>query len=217
MARSAQGAMVFHNGVGVSNLIISSTGLLVSDAESGRRAADDFTFDSVTHVHGIHFLGRYFSANTPQTTDSFSLVFYHDDGNGRPDTSSVFATVPIVDATRTNTGKFGIFEYSADFSSVLFPGETRFWLSVFNDTTLDTDDSWGWIGNKLTPSIFGDNVQFSVDSGDSWGEFGQPNSHLAFELLGQTLAPEPGSTCLTLVLALWLTHRRSRSTHGAHN
>lgn len=200
-AVSAQAAVVFDNGVSVNNF----SGGLNSDQDGTKRAADDFAFSQPTAVNSVQFLGLYVPSETPQAMDSFTLVFYAD-SSGQPDPGSVHAVVPIGHAARTQIDVPGIaediFEYNAVFDDVAFPAADRFWVSIFNDTQPDLNDTWIWIGADPPLGGFGNNIHISNDSGSTWSQISSSGSTtISFQLSGTTI-PEPSSVAWLIGIGL---------------
>jgi hypothetical protein len=80
--------------------------------------------------------------------DNFTIEFYAD-SSGTPGTSiGSFAVGNLVSRSDTglNTGGGAdTYEYVADLGvGVSLSSATNYWISIVNDTTSDTDDSWYW-------------------------------------------------------------------------
>jgi len=179
-------AIIYDNGTP------SLSGGFLSDDDSGVRFADDFTLAAPSVVNAVRFWGVYSPTNTPTAPDDFSIIFYGD-GGGLPDGTNVIAAYSIGDPGRVDTGDvlvggLTVFEYVATFSDLAL-GTNHYWVSVFNNTSADVDDNWGWARHA-----FPGNDARSLDMGGTWlHEFS--DSELAFQLLnvGPSVVPEPSS------------------------
>jgi hypothetical protein len=193
----ARATIVFSNGLAAADLVAGN--LAYSDLDSsvpGQRVADDFSFALPTQVDGITFFGSYFPGDLP-TDDAFQLQFYEDDGSGVPgaSTSSITLSTSRVDTGIQGTDGFflQIFEYSATFSPVTFQADTKYWLTVVNDTSAGADDF------VLILALDGGRSVYRVEDAGSWIEL--TTQSLAFSLTGQVV-PEPSAFLLLGVAAL---------------
>jgi hypothetical protein len=204
LVKPAGAAIVYDNGTP------STMGAFLSDDDSGFRFADDFSFAGPSLVNAIRFWGVYAPSNTPTEPDDFNVIFYGDSG-GLPDGTNVIAAFAIGDPGRIDTGDVlagggTIFEYVAPFSDLLFAAD-QYWVSVFNDTTADSDDNWAWARHA-----FPGNDARSLDMGATWlHEFS--DSELAFQLLNlqQNAVPEPATLAIWSFLGISLIALRRRA------
>jgi hypothetical protein len=122
-------------------------------------------------------MGGFFPSNTP-LTDDITIIF-HQDAGGLP--GAAFYTETNVALTRVLTGDvlFGVdvWEYTFNMSpgpGTLAPG--TYWLEIFNDTGLGTDD-WFWeTGSAGTGTAGGSAFAFETP-GITWN-FGADNFSL---------------------------------------
>ena len=145
----------------------------------------------------VQWTGVYSPAETPLPTDSFTIVFYADNA-GLPGAAA--GTFPVgnsvgrVDSTvDLNLGGgiiFDIYNYTATVNQPVTMG-TTYWLSIFNDTTADADDSWFW-GTGTTGTAARSNNQAS------WMLLPGSIPDMDFVLEG-TVVPEPGTASLLLL------------------
>lgn len=160
----------------------------------GQRLAEDFSFPDPVIVTSITFLGGYFPTSTPQT-DSFTLTIYNDN-MGLPDPLSIVTQIDLANVDRTDTGTdvFGIdlYTYTASFAGVSLSGGTRYWLTIVNNTTGDTDDNWVWAGKHEVG-----NFARSFNGGVTW--FDTPAGSFSFLLRG-TVDECPNSDLSTTVV-----------------
>ena len=154
------------------------------DAPVGQRIAEDFSFPVPVIVSSITFLGGYFPSSTPNT-DSFTLTIYND-SMGLPDPLSIVTRIDLGNFGRTDTGAdygaIDLYTYTASFAGVSLSGGTRYWLTIVNDTTADTDDDWAWAGKHQVG-----NWARSFDGGLTWLD--TPAGSFSF-LLGGTAVGE---------------------------
>jgi hypothetical protein len=98
-----------------------------------------------------------------------------------------------------------LFEYVAPFNDLALAAD-HYWVSVFNNTTADADDNWGWARHA-----FPGNDARSLDMGVTWlHEFS--DSELAFQLLNvqQNVIPEPTGLVVWSVLGISFAALRGR-------
>ena len=172
----------------------------ISDVDAPFFVADNFTLSVGQNiVTGVRWTGAYGPGNSPGI-DNFTLQFFNDTGGGTPQTAP-FLTLPIgASASRTDTGTnvgiLDVFQYSIDIAPIVLPPGTQFWLSIFNDTTADVDDQWGWTGN-FNAASFAQRPSPTV----TW--LVGPGGIVDFQLTGNAIAAsEPGGfLLLTLGLA----------------
>ena len=179
--QTAPANTVFYKGVApdeVASLVFTDAGGPVAPSQ---RVAEPFTLGADTRVDSISFLGVYSPSDTPGP-DNFTVVFYENDG-GAPDPAAVVAVVPVGPAGRVDTGfdhaGLDIYRYQADVGGIVFNGGQTYFVSVYNNTAGDPDDTWAWVGSDIG------NIAASFDAGASW-----------FLLVG----PDPGLTA-----AFWLS------------
>jgi len=166
-----------------------------SDA-GGQRLAEDFSFPEAVVVSSITFLGGYFPASTPQT-DSFTLTIYNDN-LGLPDPLSIVTQINLANVDRTDTGTdllgIDLYTFTASFDPVSLSGGTRYWLTIVNNTTSDTDDIWVWAG-KHEIGVFAR----SFTSGVTW--FDTPAGAFSFLLRGALDECPNSDVSATVVIA----------------
>ena len=187
------------------NNVVVATGA-TSDPGIGLFVADDFVLQpGATTITDIHWTGLYAEANTPGT-DNFTIRFYADN-SGNPAASPFQTYIFGSSVNRTDTGidilGFDLYSYSVDISPLSLSANTRFWLSIVNNTNSDPDDNWSWGAAE------GGNSRFVLSDG-IWRE---NTRGLDFQLTGirepvLTGIPEPASMLLLLLGFAVLALRR---------
>jgi len=188
---AAHAAVIFSNGGIGNNGFISDTDF----PPNGQFSADDFILATGANtITGIQWTGSYFPGNTPQAADVFTIQIYADVA-GAPAAGAPLLTLPIGNPGRTDTGVNtlagdDIFAYSVNVAPIVVAAGTRFWLSIFNNTSVDTNDNWFWTiqdgaGNSFTRT-------------DMAGAWSQINNRHDFTLIG-TVVPEPSTLALLLI------------------
>ena len=203
---AANAAVIFDNGITATNGFISD----LDFTGTPKLSADDFKLTPGANViTDVHWTGLYAFSNTP-LADSFTLQLFNDAG-GVPATNP-FLSLPV-NPSRVDTGNntsFGsdIFAYDVNISPVTLAANTTFWLSIFNNTSNDTNDNWFWgmvdlAGNGATRDGLG--LPWSPSVG---------NNGYQFQLTGVSV-PEPSALALFglgfIAIAL-LGRRRTSST-----
>jgi len=201
---AAADPIIFDNG----SFLTDAGGDYVSDVDfgaTGVQFADDFILGVPSFVTGVIWWGVYFPGGTPGT-DDFTIEIY-DNVGGFP------ALLPLVafsigTANRTDTGVDqgdgdDIYTFHADIAATLLAAGT-YWLSIYNDTTLDGDDNWYWSRSSLTGN---DRHRFGLSG--PWDD--DLPGEQAFQLEGEPV-PEPGTLLLLGAGAIaWPLVRRRRS------
>ena len=192
---AAGAAVIYDNGAAPVN------DALLSDpaASFAQFVADNFVLQQgATTITDIHWSGVYAFSNTPLPTDNFTIQFFADSG-GLP-TVSPFLTISAGNlVNRTDTGNtccggFEQFSYTLFTSPIALTPGTTYWLSIFNDTTADTDDNWFW-----SDQILGSGVGFIAVRDDQTSPWFTPGSArlMDFQLTNDVIGvPEPATLAL---------------------
>ena len=186
---AANAAVIFSNGGIGSNSF-------VSDPDFPLFAADDFTLASgASTITDIQWTGLYFSSNTPQAVDDFTIQIYADIA-GAPDAGAPLHSLLIGNPGRTDTGVDAtgsdIYFYSVSVAPIVLVPGTTYWLSISNDTTGDADDNWFWGMDDAVGNSF-----IRPTAADPWSPI---NNRHDFTLIGP-LADVPEPPTLALLLA----------------
>ncbi len=175
---SASAATIYENPADV-------TGGGSSDLDAAAIQADDFSLTSpdltIRSIYWRGFLSSVGGANTYEV-DNFTLRIYADSSGPSGSPLHEFSVGSAVNRTDTglNLGSVDVYDYSADITPTTLTAGVTYWLSIFNDTTTDTDDNWGWMRSNSAP--FAGNNYYSTDEGASWIPGGIAARGFAFRL-----------------------------------
>ena len=198
----ATAVVIYDNGTTPSNSF-------VSDTDFPRFVADDFSLAPGANViTGVQWTGLYFPTDTPTQVDNFTIQFFANVA-GAP-ALTPFLSLPIGNPGRTDTGidltDSDLFAYSADVAPIALAPNTVFWLSIFNNTSADTDDNWFW-GMQ-------DALGNSHDRGnpaDPWVLQVPPvGNRQDFQLTGPAVIPEPSVLALLAIGVIGLLGGRRK-------
>lgn len=162
------------------------------------QAADDFILSSDNQVTSVHWYGSYLFTDSQPMPDDFTINFYSDDTNTpavdpfhtATFTSAVSRTF-TGDVVATDWGDYEMYEYEVDISAVALLGNTRYWLSIVNNTQESVSyGGWAWAYNT---DGSGTTHQWLREGGD-WTVYG--SSNLAFSLHNDASVPEPNTLML---------------------
>jgi hypothetical protein len=124
-----------------------------SDVDVPQSVAENFSVSSTVNIIKIRIWGNYESAETAPATDNFTVIF-HADAAGLP--GAAISTQNNVPVSRQLTGGTIITspEYVYTLTLVtpvtLSPG--TYWVEIYNDTTVDTDDNFYWEDGNPDPT-----------------------------------------------------------------
>lgn len=210
-ANNAVAAVVYDNG---APLVYASKSDLASSGTLGAvlgavLGADNFTLSGSETIANIFWSGLYFGANTLTEPDDFTIIFYSD-SLGLPDNSGVLGTyTPGNTVNRVDSGGGAdIYNYSVDISPLMLSAGT-YWVSIFNNTSADTDDAWSWSLSSAVVTGGGDAVS-RLGINAAWTDL---NSEFSF-VLNDTAAvvPVPAAAWLMgsgLLAVFGFSRRRS--------
>jgi len=203
-AAPATALVIYDNGTTPSNSF-------VSDTDFPLFVADDFSLAPGANViTGVQWTGLYFPSNTPTQPDNFTIQFFADVG-GSP-VVTPFLSLSIGNPGRTDTGidltGSDLFAYSANVAPITLAPNTVFWLSIFNNTSADTDDNWFWGMQDALGNSHG-----RGNPADPWLPQVQPpvGNRQDFQLTGPAI-PEPSVLALLTIGVIGLLGcRRKRA------
>jgi hypothetical protein len=150
----------------------------------------------------VHWWGAYIREvlGDPLPTDDFTLRIFASAGGSPPKPHAA----PIYEAhlgavSRTDSGinifiNSNVYEYQAFVPPVTLSADTRYWISIVNDTTSTNYWQWPMVNSSSTT---GNSAARSTDAA-AWVSV-TPFYESAFRLTSDAVIPEP--TCLALVLA----------------
>ena len=118
---------------------------------SGAETAAHVLLTAEARVDQLSWSGSYYDADTPQDEDVFRLRILADDG-GRPGAEIVSMALDptrwlTTHALRSGLRRYHIHGYRADLPTPTVLGPGLYWFSIYDDTTVDTDDTWYWTGS----------------------------------------------------------------------
>jgi PEP-CTERM motif len=202
-AAPATALVIYDNGTTPSNSF-------VSDTDFPLFVADDFSLAPGANViTGVQWTGLYFPSNTPTQPDNFTIQFFADVG-GSP-VVAPFLSLSVGSVGRTDTGidltGSDLFAYSANVAPITLAPNTFFWLSIFNNTSADTDDNWFWGMQDALGNSHG-----RADPADPWLPQVPPvGNRQDFQLTGPAI-PEPSVLALLTIGVIGLLGcRRKRA------
>ncbi len=123
-----------------------------SDFDNGKQIGGQFTLTTTQTLRSIEWWGVYGFSNTPQSVDAFTVQIFAVTA-GAPEATPAFqyslSAVPRVATGAKIAGSLSIYRYISEIpATVLAPG--TYVLSIMNDTTADTNDSWYWADSAVT-------------------------------------------------------------------
>jgi hypothetical protein len=183
---AATAAVIYSNGP-------TATNGFVSDTDFPLFVADDFTLAAGANViTDIHWTGLDAFSNTPQL-DNFTIQLFANVA-GSPAVAP-FLSLAIGNPGRTDTGLnvagSDLFAYSVNVAPILLAAGTPFWISIFNNTSADTDDNWFWGMQDAAGNSFMRN-----SPAVAWSTQGNRQD---FQLTGPTDVSEPSALALLAI------------------
>lgn len=198
---NATADVIYDNGTTPSNSF-------VSDTDFPRFVADDFILASGANViTAVQWTGLYAFTNTPQP-DNFTIQFFADVA-GSP-ALTPFLSLAIGNPGRTDTGiditGSDLFSYTANVAPIALAPNTVFWLSIFNDTSADSDDNWFWAMQDALG-----NSHDRGNAADPWVLQVPPvGNRQDFQLIGPRVVPEPSVLALLAIGVIGLLGGRRK-------
>lgn len=124
-------------------------------------AADDFIFEEDTEVFDVHWIDAISGDNYQQGIKEWKIIFYEDRGDEKAP-GNIFAGPFNYSYDQCNFEVLyeeedaAIYEYFVNLSGyILFPRNTKFWISIWGENTSDPKSYWGGhnIPMKLNYSV----------------------------------------------------------------
>ena len=181
----------------------------LSDANSFEILADDFSLLSgSSEITDIHWSGSYGPISFPvPVTDNFTVEIYGEGSGGQ------LAAAPLFTLNTSNVGRsslgvisqFNVFSYSVAFAPITLTPNTRYWLSIYDDT-----GNWLWAGH--TGSTFDNGVLARPSTSSSWAPRILGNVRFDFELTNDAVSTvaEPATLALLGIGIAGVTFARRR-------
>jgi hypothetical protein len=215
IARSTKASLVYDNQAAPTNA--AST----SDATSLVRA-DDFILPAGTlAVTGVQWTGQY-AGGMVHVDDDFTIQFFEsepaDDPTPLPpfdmieepeDANLAIATFTVANPNRTGSG---VFQYSASFAPLALTPGTRYWVSIFNDSS---DETAVWLWRSQLTGLMGSATDIAAirNQADEWGNV--IGDRMDYQLLGDTTTiPESRWGIYVLAIMIGLTALAKRYSGG---
>lgn len=193
----ARAAVIFDNGVPDI-----SQSALFSDFDRNQQIADNFfLLPGATTLTSVEFWGVYAFGNSPQPVDEFAIRIFQENAVDPFEEFqvSVIRNVTTEDFQFAGGGPFvDVYRYIADIPETILSDSVTLWLSIINDTTIDTNDGWAWINSAQTTDT---NLFFRNGDSQPWSSLSNGINSLnnAFVLNGPDSIPEPSTLVMFAV------------------
>jgi len=185
-ATAATAAVIYSNGP------VATNGF-VSDTDFPMFVADDFILaPGASVITDVEWTGIYAFTNTP-LADNFTIQFFASVA-GSPAVTP-FLSLAIGNPGRTDTGinigASDLFTYSVNVAPIPLAANTAFWISIFNNTSADTNDNWFWGMQDAAGNSFN-----RTSAVIAWTAQGNRQD---FHLTGPLAVPEPSALALMAI------------------
>ena len=125
-----------------------------TDVAQPQAEGEGFVLTEETMINEIRFWGGYFAGNTPINPDDFTVIFHEDaaglpGANAAPPESGLAAACRM--ATGASIGASDEYVYLLQLTSPVTLGAGTYWLEIFNNTTANPNNVFGWESGAEDP------------------------------------------------------------------
>jgi len=172
-----------------------------TDVAQPQAEGEGFVLTEETTIDEIRFWGGYFAGNTPIDPDDFTVIFHLDaaglpGANAAPPESGLAAACRV--ATGASIGASDEYVYLLQLTSPVTLSPGTYWLEIFNDTTANPNNVFGWESGAEDPVAGVPSHVFAAETpGVNWILSGSGVS-FALQLCSVDVPVEPASPTIEI-------------------